>query len=52
MLYQSLNLIRLKKIITDIDSPYHAGQFLYGVNGVSEIEVNLDNGKHVFFNSL
>ncbi len=39
---------QVKKIITDIDSPYHAGQFLYGVNGVSEIEVDLDNGKHVF----
>ncbi len=39
---------QVKKIITDIDSPYRAGQFLYGVNGVSEIEVDLDNGKHVF----
>ena len=29
---------QVKKIITDIDSPYRAGQFLYGVNGVSEIE--------------
>lgn len=39
---------QVKKIITAIDSPYHAGQFLYGVNGVSEIEVDLDNGQHVF----
>lgn len=39
---------QVKKVITDIDSPYKAGQFLYGVNGVSEIEVDLDNGKHVF----
>ncbi|MCP1108913.1 type I restriction endonuclease subunit R [Ohessyouella blattaphilus] len=39
---------QVKKVITSIDSPYHAGQFLYGVNGVSEIEVDLDNGKHVF----
>lgn len=39
---------QVKKIITSIDSPYKAGQFLYGVNGVSEIEVDLDNGKHVF----
>lgn len=39
---------QVKKIITDIDSPYKAGQFLYGVNGVSEIEVDLDNGKHIF----
>ena len=39
---------QVKKVITSIDSPYKAGQFLYGVNGVSEIEVDLDNGKHVF----
>lgn len=39
---------QVKKVITTIASPYHAGQFLYGVNGVSEIEVDLDNGKHVF----
>lgn len=39
---------QVKKIITSINSPYLAGQFLYGVNGVSEIEVDLDNGKHVF----
>lgn len=39
---------QVKKVISGIDSPYHAGQFLYGVNGVSEIEVDLDNGKHVF----
>lgn len=39
---------QVKRIITGIDSPYHAGQFLYGVNGVSEIEVDLDCGKHVF----
>jgi type I restriction enzyme, R subunit len=39
---------QVKKIITSIESPYQAGQFLYGVNGVSEIEVDLDNGKHVF----
>ena len=39
---------QVKKVITSIDSPYKAGQFLYGVNGVSEIEVDLDNGNHVF----
>lgn len=39
---------QIKKIINSIESPYRAGQFLYGVNGVSEIEVDLDNGKHVF----
>ena len=36
------------KIISEIQTPYQAGQFLYGVNGVSEIEIDLDNGKHVF----
>lgn len=39
---------QVKKVITAIETPYQAGQFLYGVNGVSEIEVDLDNGKHVF----
>lgn len=39
---------QVKKIISGIETPYRAGQFLYGVNGVSEIEVDLDNGRHVF----
>lgn len=39
---------QVKKIINAIDTPYKAGQFLYGVNGVSEIEVDLDDGRHVF----
>lgn len=39
---------QVKKVINIIETPYQAGQFLYGVNGVSEIEVDLDNGKHVF----
>lgn len=39
---------QVKKIISNIETPYQAGQFLYGVNGVSEIEIDLDNGKHVF----
>jgi len=39
---------QVKKVISMIQSPYQAGQFLYGVNGVSEIEIDLDNGKHVF----
>lgn len=39
---------QVKAIISRIQSPYKAGQFLYGVNGVSEIEIDLDNGKHVF----
>lgn len=39
---------QVKKVITDISTPYQAGQFLYGVNGVSEIELNLDDGRHVY----
>lgn len=39
---------QVKKVISNIDTPYHAGQFLYGVNGVSEIELDLDSGQHVF----
>ncbi|EME8246524.1 type I restriction endonuclease subunit R [Enterococcus faecium] len=39
---------QVKKIISSINSPYQAGQFLYGVNGVSEIEIDLDDGRHVF----
>ena len=39
---------QVKRIIMSIESPYNAGQFLYGVNGVSEIEVDLDNGRHIF----
>lgn len=39
---------QVKKVITAISSPYQAGQFLYGVNGVSEVEVDLDDGRHVF----
>ncbi|MFV0498529.1 MAG: type I restriction endonuclease subunit R [Bacilli bacterium] len=36
------------KRVTDLKTPFEAGQFLYGVNGVSEIEIDLDNGKHIF----
>lgn len=39
---------QVKKIISGIKSPYEAGQFLYGVNGISEIEIDLDDGRHVF----
>lgn len=39
---------QVKKVIDGIATPYQAGQFLYGVNGVSEIEVSLDDGRHVF----
>ena len=39
---------QVKSRIINLNSPYEAGQFLYGVNGVSEIDITLDNGKHVF----
>ncbi len=39
---------QVKKIISDLQTPYQAGQFLYGLNGVSQIEVDLDDGRHVF----
>lgn len=39
---------QIKRIISAIDTPYQAGQFLYGTNGVSEVEVDLDDGKHVY----
>ncbi|MDD4734454.1 MAG: HsdR family type I site-specific deoxyribonuclease, partial [Bacilli bacterium] len=39
---------QVKKVITDLDTPYKAGQFLYGINGVSEVLVELDDGESVF----
>lgn len=34
---------QIKKQISDINTPYQAGQFLYGTNGVSQVEIYLDN---------
>lgn len=39
---------QVKKNISDLRTPYEAGQFLYGLNGVSQIEIDLDDGRHVF----
>lgn len=39
---------QVKKIIENLSTPYQAGQFLYGYNGVSQVEVDLDDGRHVF----
>jgi len=39
---------QVKRIISTISTPYEAGQFLYGVNGVSQIEIDLDDGRHVY----
>lgn len=39
---------QVKKEISDLKTPYQAGQFLYGLNGVSQVEVDLDDGRHVY----
>lgn len=39
---------QVKKIIHGLATPFMAGQFLYGTNGVSQIEIDLDDGRHVF----
>lgn len=39
---------QVKKAISELNTPYQAGQFLYGLNGVSQIEIDLDDGRHVF----
>ena len=43
---------QVKRVINKLDTPYKAGQFLYGVNGISQVEVDLDNGEHVFLTVL
>lgn len=39
---------QVKKIISNLHTPYEAGQFLYGLNGVAQIEIDLDDGRHVY----
>lgn len=39
---------QVKKIISDLHTPYEAGQFLYGLNGMSQIEIDLDDGRHAY----
>ena len=39
---------QVQKVINELYTPYQAGQFLYGINGVSQLEVDLDDGRHVF----
>ncbi len=39
---------QIKAEISRLNTPYAAGQFLYGFNGISQVEVNLDNGEHTF----
>lgn len=37
---------QIRNQIENLKTPYEAGQFLYGMNGISQLEVDLDNGKH------
>lgn len=39
---------QVKNEISSLTSPYKAGQFLYGLKGTSQVEVDLDDGRHVF----
>lgn len=39
---------QVRKNITDLHTPYEAGQFIYGLNGVTQVELDLDNGQHVY----
>lgn len=39
---------QVKKEITNIHTPYQAGQFLYGLNGISQVEIDTDSGRHVY----
>ena len=36
------------KLAEQTRTPFEAGKFLYGTNGVSQIEIDLDDGRHVF----
>jgi len=47
-LLSTVEFNQVKRIISDLQTPYKAGQFLYGMNGVSQIEIDLDDGRHVF----
>nr|WP_321315079.1 HsdR family type I site-specific deoxyribonuclease [uncultured Ligilactobacillus sp.] len=39
---------QVKREINNLTTPYKAGKFLYGLGGVSQVEVNLDDGRHVY----
>ncbi|WP_334329337.1 type I restriction endonuclease subunit R [Companilactobacillus sp. HBUAS59699] len=39
---------QIKIIIGQLETPYQAGQFLYGMNGISQIEIDRDDGQHVY----
>jgi type I restriction enzyme R subunit len=39
---------QIKMIISQLETPYQAGQFLYGINGISQVEIDRDDGQHVY----
>lgn len=39
---------QVKTVISQLKTPYQAGQFLYGINGIFQIEIDRDDGKHVY----
>jgi len=39
---------QVKQEISALATPFQAGQFLYGLNGISQVEVDTDDGRHVF----
>ena len=39
---------QIKVEISKLKTPYQAGQFLYGMNGISQVEIDRDNGDHVY----
>lgn len=38
---------QIKNEIEKLDTPYEAGKFLYGLNGVSQVGVEMDDGRHL-----
>ncbi|GGI62969.1 type I restriction endonuclease subunit R [Limosilactobacillus caviae] len=49
---QPLSMTEFNQVKAEIQkqtkTPYDAGQFLYGTNGISQIEIDRDDGKHVY----
>lgn len=39
---------QVKKIISELSTPFKAGQFLYGTNGVSQIMITSDMGRDIY----
>lgn len=39
---------QVQQVVNQLHTPYAAGKFLYGMNGKSQVEVDLDDERHVF----